>query len=589
MRNISERLENKAREAIVEACEGRLPPDSDLLIPEISQSTQPQFGHYQCNNALKLAKALQSSPRDIAQKIIAHFDPKTERGDAMVSKLEIAGPGFINLTLDAHFLSSEIDQMLRDPKLGVQHPAKRQKVVVEFSSPNIAKELHVGHIRSTIIGDCLARLFEFLGHDVLRLNHIGDWGTQFGMLITYMSDQVPEVLSGEQSAELPQLMHWYRESKKRFDADPDFKKRSQLRVVKLQGGDQETLKAWQMICEISRKAFKEIYDLLGVKLTERGESFYNRYLAEVVDDLDKKEMITISDGAKCIFLEGFVNREGDPLPIIIQKSDGGYNYDTTDVAAMRHRVQVEKADRIIIVTDLGQSLHFQMIHRVAEKAGYLDPQKVRFDHVPFGVVLGADGKKFKTRSGETEKLIDLLLEAVHEAKNIMRERLPEASDQEIEHLGTVLGIDAIKYADLSCNRIKDYLFSYERMLKFEGNTAAFLLYAYVRIQGIKRKVGKDIGEVLHRCKVNLEHPTEIALAVHLRQFGETLDAVSRDLLPNRLTDYLYQLAEKFHAFFRDCRVEGSPQEESRLLICEATGRILHQGLEILGLRALEKM
>ena len=334
-------------------------------------------------------------------------------------------------------------------------------------------------------------------------------------------------------------MQWYRESKKRFDEDPEFKKRAQLHVVKLQSGDPEAKTAWQAICEISRKAFQEIYALLDVQIQERGESFYNPYLADVVKELDQKGLITISDGAKCIFIEGFVTREGTPLPMIVQKSDGGYNYDTTDMAAMRHRIRVEKADRIIILTDAGQSLHFAMLAKAAEAAGYLDPAKVRFDHVPFGVVLGPDGKKFKTRSGETEKLIDLLLEAVAQAKKIMHERLPDLSEQELHRSAQILGIDAIKYADLSCHRIKDYVFSYERMLKFEGNTAAFLLYAYVRIQGIKRKVGKEISEVMKRAKVDLEHPMEIDLALHLRQFGEVLDAMANDLLPNRLCDYLY--------------------------------------------------
>jgi arginyl-tRNA synthetase len=578
MENLNNLLEDKAREALSLAF-GR----TDIA-PEITQSTQPQFGDYQCNNALKLAKELKLNPREVAQKIASHFEK-----NALISKIEIAGPGFINLTLDPAFLSSQVQELLKDPLLGVSHPKRRQKVVVEFSSPNVAKELHVGHLRSTIIGDCLARLFEFLGHDVLRLNHIGDWGTQFGMLIGFMRDEAADVLEGKKEADLPTLMGWYRESKKRFDADPEFKKRAQLQVVKLQGGDEATLAAWKMICDISRKAYQEIYKLLDIKLVERGESFYNPMLPVVVADLDKKGMITISDGAKCIYLEGFSGREGEPLPLIIQKSDGGYNYDTTDMAALRHRVEVEKADRIIVVVDAGQSLHFQMLFKAAEKGGYFDPKKVEVAHVAFGVVLGPDGKKFKTRSGETERLIDLLFEAVSHAKKILKERIPELTGEELEQMAQVLGIDAIKYADLSSHRIKDYVFSYDRMLRFEGNTAAFLLYAYVRIQSIKRKVGKDMASLVKTGKLQLEHPAEVALGLHLRQFGEALDVVAKDLIPNRLTDYLYTLAEKFHAFFRDCRVEGSPQEESRLLLCEASARILEQGLHILGLKTLDRM
>lgn len=578
MENLNNRIEEETRHALSLAF-GRTD-----IVPEITQSTQPQFGDYQCNNALKLAKELNLSPREVAQKIAAHY-PK----NSLIGKIEIAGPGFINLTLDPDFLSHEVDAMVRDPFMGISHPKHQQKIVVEFSSPNVAKELHVGHLRSTIIGDCLARLFEFLGHDVLRLNHIGDWGTQFGMLIAFMREIAADVLEGKKEADLPTLMVWYRESKKRFDADPEFKKQAQLQVVKLQGGDEATLAAWEMICEISRKAYQEIYTLLDVKLQERGESFYNPMLPLVVADLDKKGMITISDGAKCVYLEGFAGREGEPLPMIIQKSDGGYNYDTTDMAALRQRIEVEEADRIIYVVDAGQSLHFQMLFKAAEKAGYLNPKKVEVNHVAFGVVLGSDGKKFKTRSGETEKLIDLLYESVSHAKKILKERIPELEEQELTHMAEILGIDAVKYADLSSHRIKDYIFSYERMLRFEGNTAAFLLYAYVRIQSIKRKVGKETASLLASTTIKLNHPTEIALGLHLRQFGEALDSVAKDLIPNRLTDYLYVLAEKFHAFFRDCRVEGSLEEDSRLLLCEATARVLKQGLHILGLKTLDRM
>jgi len=558
------------------------------VAPEITQSTQTQFGHYQCNNALKLGKELKKNPREIAQAIVDRWKQLPDFSK-MIDKLEIAGPGFINIFLKTEFLSQEITAVLQDERLGVPLPSHQQKIIAEFSSPNIAKELHVGHLRSTIIGDSLARLFEFLGHDVLRLNHIGDWGTQFGMLIAYMRMEAPLVLEGKQSTDLPTLMFWYRAAKKQFDEDPEFKKASQLQVVKLQGGDEIALAAWQMICNISRKAFEEIYHLLDVKITERGESFYNPMLPIVIADLEKRGMITLSDGAKCIYLDGYVGRDDKPLPIIIQKSDGGYNYDTTDMAAVRHRIEVEKADRIIVVTDAGQALHFEMIFKAAAKAGYWDPNKVRIDHVPFGVVLGADGKKFKTRSGDTEKLIDLILEAVKHAEAILKERLPELSPKELHHTATILGVDAIKYADLSSHRIKDYSFSYERMLRFEGNTAAFLLYAYVRMRSIQRKVGKNISDIMKSHTIQLEHPTEIDLALHLRQFGETLDLVADDLLPNRLADYLYTLAEKFHAFFRDCRVEGSPQEDSRLLLCEVAARILHKGLEILGLKTLDRM
>ncbi len=588
MENLLNLVKHNVDKAIRDSLSKEVVEDA-LLQAEIEQTSNPTFGHYQCNNAFKLGKVLRKNPRQIAQSIIDHLSKSSLNGDLMISSVEIAGPGFINISLDPGFLAKQIESLLIDPRLGVPVVTHPKKVIVEFSSPNVAKELHVGHLRSTIIGDCLARLFEFLGDNVLRLNHIGDWGTQFGMLIAYMQEYASDVLEGKKEVDLSQLMQWYKESKKKFDEDPVFKRKSQLEVVKLQGGDSSSLLAWQMICDISRKAFLEIYDLLDIKTTERGESFYNPYLPVIVADLEKKGLITISDGAKCIFLEGFTNRENEPLPIIIQKSDGGYNYDTTDMAAIWHRVEKEKADRIIYCTDAGQSLHFQMLFVAAEKAGYVNSKKVQLDHVTFGVVLGPDGKKFKTRSGETERLIDLLLEAIAQAKKIMHERLPDISMEELDSLSKILGINALKYADLSGHRVKDYSFSYERMLKFEGNTAAFLLYAYVRIQGIKRKVSKDVEALIGKESIILEHPSEVELALHLRQFGETLEGISKDLLPNRLSEYLYTLAEKFHAFFRDCRVEGSERESSRLLLAEAAARILKKGLEILGLQVMNKM
>ncbi|MBI3900721.1 MAG: arginine--tRNA ligase [Chlamydiia bacterium] len=557
-----------------------LPPEE--LDAVVVPCMQEQFGHYQCNSALKLAKTLKISPHQVAKQILAHFD------SSICEKIEVAGAGFINFTLSSHFLSEEITQQQNDRLLGASPPEKQERIIVEFSSPNVAKELHIGHIRSTIIGDSIARLLEFLGYDVLRLNHIGDWGTQFGMLITYMKQAVPDVLRGETPTTLEHLMKWYRESKKEFDLNPDFKKRAQLEVVQLQSGDSETLQYWNLLCEISRIGFQEIYDLLDVNIQERGESFYNPFLKEVVDAFEQKGLVQISDGAKCLYLDGFKNREGEPLPMIIQKSDGGYNYDTTDLAAFRHRIFVEKADRIIVLTDTGQSLHFQMLVAAIEKIGWLDPKKLRFDHVGFGLVLGPDGKKFKTRSGTTEKLIDLLIEAETQAKSIVQERLPDATPEELEQLAHVIGIGAVKYADLSSCRTKDYTFSYDRMLRFEGNTAVFLLYAYVRINGIKKKAGISLNErILH--PILLQHPSEIGLALHIRRFGETVDAIVSDLYPHRLTEYLYTLAEKFNLFFRDCQVVGSKEEKSRLALCDLTSRLLKQGLEILGLKTVERM
>jgi arginyl-tRNA synthetase len=558
----------------------------EVIIPtEITPSTQEKFGHYQYNTAMKLTKSLKQPPRKIAEQIVAVLD----RQDEMISHIEIAGPGFINITINPLFLSREMNILLRDSHLGIDLPETPQRVIIDFSSPNVAKEMHVGHLRSTIIGDSLARLFEYLGHDVVRHNHIGDWGTAFGMLIAYMKEEVPAVLTGQQKTDLTHLVNWYKASKKRFDEDPNFKRRAQLEVVALQQGQQEARHAWEMICEISRKAYQEIYDLLDVHLIERGESYYNPYLAEIVADLERKGLVQVSQGAKCVFLEGFQNREGEPLPLMVQKSDGGYNYDTTDMATIYHRINMERGDRLIYVTDAGQGTHFQMIFKAAEKAGYLNPSKVRVDHVPFGLVLGADGKKFRTRSGETERLIDLLQAAIDYAEKILQERNPEMEEGDRQRISRALGIGAVKYADLSNHRMSDYTFSYERMLRFEGNTAAFLMYAYVRVAGIKRKVNIEPSTLLENTHIQLEHPSEIDLGLHLLRFQEALDLVADDLLPNRLTDYLYSLAEKFNAFFRDCRVEGSPQQNARLLLCEATARVLKQGLNILGVQTVDRM
>ena len=565
---------------------------------EMTQSTDLKFGHYQCNSAMKLSGVLKRKPREIAEAMVSHVSNISEKG--MISKCEIAGPGFINIEFDQKFLAERVTRMLleADLSLGVFADIAKQheRVVIDFSSPNVAKEMHVGHLRSTVIGDCLARVFEFLGYDVLRLNHIGDWGTAFGMLIAYMKLNASDVLAGKVETDLVQLMNWYRESKKVFDENPEFKKHAQQEVVALQAGDKVSLQAWRIICEISRRAYQQIYDLLGVKITERGESFYNPFLPEIVRDLEAKKLITLSDGAKCLFLEGFVNREGEPLPFMIQKSDGGYNYATTDMAAMRHRVEVEKAKRIIIVTDAGQSSHFAMLLKAAEKAGYIDLAKTTFNHVPFGLVLGPDGKKFKTRSGETEKLIDLILAAVNQAKKILIERQVDLEPEALDFTAKVLGVDAIKYADLSGNRVGDYMFSYERMLKFEGNTAAFLMYSYVRVNGIKRKIHQKNQQtssleksVSAEKKIALDHPSEVILGLHLNQFPEALLQLSSDLCPHHLATYLYVLAEKFNAFFRDCRVEGDLAQESRLMLCEVTAQVLKQGMELLGLQVIDRM
>jgi arginyl-tRNA synthetase len=546
---------------------------------EIAHCKDAKLGDYQCNSAMRYAKELKMAPKDLALRVVALLS------NPLLQDVSIAGPGFINLRINPTALETRAQAMLGQKHLGVGL-VDRTRIIVEFSSPNVAKEMHVGHLRSTIIGDSLARVFEFLNYDVLRLNHIGDWGTAFGMLIAHMEEVALPVLTGKKKATLQDLMTWYRESKKHFDEDEAFKKKAQLKVVALQGGDKATLKAWEIICEISEEAYQQIYDLLDVKITTRGESFYNTMLPEVISALNTRGLIKVSEGAKCVFLEGFNNREGEPLPLIAQKADGGYNYATTDLAAVWQRTQKEKARRIIYVVDNGQSLHFAMMFAVARKAGFVAPE-VELNHVPFGLVLGADGKKFKTRSGDVERLIDLLTEAVDEAKRILTER--GITEPELSKMAPILGINAVKYADLSSMRTQDYVFSYERMLKFEGNTAAFIMYSYVRILSIMRKVSVEEVSQISVTELKLAHSSELALALHLAQFSEAVDYVARELYPHRLCDYLYTLAGHFNAFFRDCRVEGSPEQNSRLLLCDLSAKVFKQGMKLLGLQVLDKM
>lgn len=560
---------------------------------EVTEATQAQFGHYQCNSAMKLSKVLGLPPRIIAEKVCQALPlGSSDETTQLLAKAEVAGPGFINLHLSMPYLSRVLNETLTNPQLGIHRLSQPQKVVVDFSSPNIAKEMHVGHLRSTIIGDALARLLEFLGYDVLRLNHIGDWGTQFGMLIAYLKQQYP-VLQEKKTVislqmELSGLMNAYKAAKQQFDADDTFKQLAQQEVVALQGGDPQSKAIWEQICTISRAAYEVIYDRLDIHLIERGESFYNPYLAEVVADFDQKGLLTLSNGAACVFLPGFQNRDNEPLPLIIQKSDGGYNYATTDLAALKHRIQIEKADWVIYVTDAGQAQHFAMVFEAAALVGYVNPH-TRLSHVPFGLVLRADGKKFKTRSGETEKLIDLLDAGIEEAKRRLKEHNPTLSEGICAQIAPALGINAIKYADLASHRCSNYVFEYDKMLKFEGNTAAFLSYALVRILSIQRRIGVDLNHLERKAEIHLGEPTEQQLGLLLCQFEDALLQTLNELAPHRLTDYLFRLAEQFHRFFHDCRVEGSPQQNSRLLLCEYTARVLKLGFHLLGLKPIEQM
>jgi arginyl-tRNA synthetase len=559
--------------------------------PAVTAAKDLRFGDYQCNAALGLAKQLKQKPRDIATQIVEHL-----RIDDIGEPASIDGPGFINVRLKTSFLESFLTNIQTDDRLGINPVEQPERVIVDFSSPNIAKEMHVGHLRSTIIGDCIARILEFQGHDVLRLNHVGDWGTQFGMLITYLKTAYPDALNQADALALGDLVEFYKAAKQRFDHDLEFAETARQAVVALQSGEEEARLAWTLLCEQSRREFQKIYDTLDIDLQERGESFYNSLLPDVVKDLEAVGLVEENEGALCVFLKGFTNKAGDPLPLIVQKSDGGYNYATTDLAALRYRINQDQADRIIYITDAGQSDHFAQVFQVAGRAGWL-PESVRITHVPFGLVLGEDGKKLKTRAGETVKLKDLLNEAIARANADLDERNPDYAPDYQKEVAQTIGLDAVKYADLSQNRTSNYIFSYDKMLALQGNTAPYLLYAYVRIRGISRKGGIDfeqfnaVNDQNAQYSIHLTEETEIALAKHLIQLAETIEAVAEELMPNRLCQYLFELSQKFNQFYDQCPVlQGSEQERfSRLSLCHITAKTLKLGLNLLGLKVLERM
>ncbi len=585
MNATQEQLKDKVQQALVAAFGAEFADVDPMLVP----ASNPKFGDYQANVALSLAKRLGQPPRAIAQQIVEKLD----LGE-ICKPPEIAGAGFINLKLTTEYLEAQLSNIQADSRLGVAKAKIPKREIVDFSSPNIAKEMHVGHLRSTIIGDCIARILEFRGHDVLRLNHVGDWGTQFGMLIAYLREVYPEALTTANALDIGDLVAFYRKAKIRFDEDEAFQETARQEVVRLQAGAEDTLHAWKLLVEQSRREFQVIYNLLDVHINERGESFYNPLLPKVVEDLEKAGLLVEDQGAKVVFLEGFTNKEGDPLPLIVQKSDGGYNYATTDLAAIRYRIQEDHAKRIIYVTDAGQANHFAGVFQVARRAGWVTDD-VEIVHVTFGLVLGEDGKKFKTRSGDTVRLKDLLDEAISRARADLEARLKEEGRSETEefiaNVAKVVGISAVKYADLSQNRTTDYKFSFDRMLSLKGNTAPYMLYAYVRTQGISREGNIDYEHLGADAKILLREETELTLAKHLLQLDEVISDVEQDLIPNRLCEYLYQLSDKFNKFYENCPVLKSeePVRTSRLVLCDLTARTLRLGLSLLGIQVLERM
>jgi len=553
---------------------------------------------------MALAKKIKTEPRKLAEQVVENLDVSD-----ICEEPEVAGPGFINLRLKQDFIVSGLLEINADSenRLGIEKTVQTKTVVVDFSAPNIAKQMHVGHLRSTIIGDCICRMLEFLGHTVIRQNHIGDWGTQFGMLIQEVFEgrvaAAFEGVTGQPVYEqgdfsVSDTEELYRKAKNRYDSEPKFKQGARDWVVKLQNGDAEAFSFWSSIVRASLSECQKIYDLLNVTLTRndvRGESFYNDMLPDIVKDLKHEGVAEESEGAVCVFPEGFKNKEGQALPFIIQKSDGAYLYATTDLAAIRYRINELKADKIAYVTDSRQKLHFEMLFAVARMAGWVGDD-VELSHVMFGSVLGDDGTPLKTRSGENVKLKELLDEAVERARAVVEEKNPELGEERKAEIAQAVGIGAVKYADYSNNRTSDYIFSFDKMLAMDGNTAPYMQYAYARIKSIIRKApdkGVDVNRERAKLeKLNLTEPAELDLAKYLVRYGEAIEAAVSDYRPNYLTSYLYELAQKFSVFYTNCPVLDAPQDKrpTRLLLCDLTAKIIKHGLsELLGIEVVEQM
>lgn len=560
--------------------EGVLPEGLTPAI-QVENARDKTHGDFASNIAMMLAKPAGLKPRDLAEKIIQALPV-----DPQVSKVEIAGPGFLNFFQNTQALAGRLDAALTDPKLGVGKPGPIQRVVVDLSAPNLAKEMHVGHLRSTIIGDGVANVLAFLGDTVIRQNHVGDWGTQFGMLLAYLQEKPTT------SDELADLENFYRAAKHRFDESPEFAERARALVVQLQAGDAQCLSLWHRFKDISLSHCQQTYERLNVNLTPAdvmGESAYNDDLANVVADLKASGLLVESNGAQCVFLEEFKTAEGTPLPVIVQKAGGGYLYATTDLAAVRYRSNVLKADRVLYFVDQRQALHFQQVFEVARRAGFVT-NGMQMEHMGFGTMNGADGRPFKTRDGGTVKLVDLLDEAEERAYALVKEKNPETAESELRAIAKAVGIGAVKYADLSKHRTSDYSFNFDQMLNFEGNTAPYLLYAYTRVAGIFRKLGKGFDEVTGQ--ISLDAPHEQELAARLAQFGEVLNTVADKGTPHVLCTYLYDIAGLFSSFYENCPIlaaDSPEQQNSRLRLAALAGRTLKQGLQLLGLDTLERM
>ena len=576
--NIQALLSEKVSQALIAA---GAPADCE---PQVRQSAKVQFGDYQSNGVMAVAKKLGMAPRQLAEQVLSHLDL-----NGIANKVEIAGPGFINIFLDPAFLADNVNLALQSERLGVAKP-QPQTIVVDYSAPNVAKEMHVGHLRSTIIGDASVRTLEFLGHRVIRANHVGDWGTQFGMLIAYLEKQQQEN-AGEMA--LADLEGFYREAKKHYDEDEAFAERARSYVVKLQGGDEYFLQMWRKLVDITMSQNQITYDRLNVTLTRddvMGESLYNPMLPGIVADLKAKGMAVESEGATVVFLDEYKNKEGEPMGVIIQKKDGGYLYTTTDIACAKYRYETLHADRVLYYIDSRQHQHLMQAWTIVRKAGYV-PESVPLEHHMFGMMLGKDGKPFKTRAGGTVKLADLLDEALERARRLVAEKNPDMPADELEKLANAVGIGAVKYADLSKNRTTDYIFDWDNMLAFEGNTAPYMQYAYTRVLSVFRKAGID-ESALAAAPVVISEDREAQLAARLLQFEETLAVVAREGTPHVMCAYLYDLAGLFSGFYEHCPILSAESEEarnSRLKLALLTAKTLKLGLDTLGIETVERM
>ncbi|AHG74060.1 Arginyl-tRNA synthetase [Mannheimia sp. USDA-ARS-USMARC-1261] len=574
--NIQQILSDKIKQAMIAA------GADENVEPLVRQSGKPEFGDYQANGAMGAAKKLGMNPREFAQKILDNADL-----NGVADKLEIAGPGFINIFLNQKWLAQNANSALQAVNFGIK-TANPQTIVIDYSSPNVAKEMHVGHLRSTIIGDAVVRTLKFLGNNVIRANHVGDWGTQFGMLIAYLEKMENEHAS---EMELSDLEAFYRAAKEHYDSDEVFAEKARNYVVKLQSGDKYCLTMWKKLVDITMHHNQENYNRLNVTLTEKdvmGESLYNPMLPEIVADLKARGLAVEDDGALVVFLDEFKNKDGDPMGVIVQKKDGGFLYTTTDIAAAKYRYETLKADRALVFSDSRQAQHMQQAWLITRKAGYV-PEGFSLEHPFFGMMLGKDGKPFKTRSGGTVKLKDLLDEAVERADKLISERSTDLTAEEKAAVVEAVAIGSVKYSDLSKNRTTDYVFDWDNMLTFEGNTAPYMQYAYTRIRSIFARAGINADSL--NAKIQLSEDKERTLAVKLLQFEEALNGVAKDGMPHILCQYLYELAGTFSSFYEACPILNAEEnvKNSRLALAALTAKTLKQGLDLLGIKTVEKM